>query len=257
MEPLTRNLNSIASRSKNHVGLLTSLKRVKVSNLLFADDCLIFARASPKAAGYVNKVLSKFAAASGQKINLDKSSLYFSKNTSTATRTNLFNILGIKHKSTIGKYLEINNIVFWNDPSNTKDLLLKISNRLGGWKKATLSRAGRKEKDKETIENCILLCWKLWEARNNYIFRGCTPNPNFVVHAAASSGNDYRSHNPTAGGYKTNSNGSAIPASSFIKWLPPPCNLVLSATTRRLLLVLIEMVCSMLYAMTSGESKFS
>ncbi|KAL6209547.1 hypothetical protein ACLB2K_020487 [Fragaria x ananassa] len=34
------------------------------------------------------------------------------------------------------------------------------------------------------------------------------------------------SHNPTSGGHKTNSNGSAVPASSSIKWLPPPCNLV-------------------------------
>ncbi|KAL6213679.1 hypothetical protein ACLB2K_013125 [Fragaria x ananassa] len=52
------------------------------------------------------------------------------------------------------------------------------------------------------------------------------PNPNFVVHAAASSSNAYRSHNPTSGGHKTNSNGLAVPASSSIKWLPPPCNLV-------------------------------
>ncbi|KAL6143373.1 hypothetical protein ACLB2K_054068 [Fragaria x ananassa] len=46
------------------------------------------------------------------------------------------------------------------------------------------------------------------------------------LHAAASSGNDYRSHNLTSGGRKTNSIGSAIRASSSIKWLPPPCNLV-------------------------------
>ncbi|KAL6211498.1 hypothetical protein ACLB2K_016723 [Fragaria x ananassa] len=37
---------------------------------------------------------------------------------------------------------------------------------------------------------------------------------------------DFRSHNPTSGGHKTNSNCSAVPASYSIKWLPPPCNLV-------------------------------
>ncbi|KAL6221459.1 hypothetical protein ACLB2K_009210 [Fragaria x ananassa] len=80
---------------------------------------------------------------------------------------------------------------------------------------------------------CLRYSWGCWAGFGRVGLgwvgprKGCTPNPNFVVvHVVASSSNDYISHNPTTRGHKTNSNGSAIPASSFIKWLPPLCNLV-------------------------------
>lgn len=42
MEPFIRHLNNMATKSKNHVGLLSSPLRLRISNLMFADDCLIF-----------------------------------------------------------------------------------------------------------------------------------------------------------------------------------------------------------------------
>lgn len=35
----------------------------------------------------------------------------------------------------------IHNIIFWNDPINTKELILKVKNKLAGWKANTLSKA--------------------------------------------------------------------------------------------------------------------
>ncbi|XP_062021441.1 uncharacterized protein LOC133738016 [Rosa rugosa] len=142
-EPLIRSLNAASTTSKHHVGLLSSPNGVRVSNLLFADDCLIFGRGSPKAARNITRILSRFAACSGQHINSDKSSVYFSSNLNASTKLHIANILGIQHRTTIGKYLGVHNIIFWKDPLNAKELLVRISKKLSGWKSSTLSRAGR------------------------------------------------------------------------------------------------------------------
>ena len=78
-------------------GLLTMLKKeenkgnlkgvavcrgaMRVSHLLFADDNIIFCRASVEDCDRVIKVLEDYENDSGQKHNKDKSSLFFSKNT--------------------------------------------------------------------------------------------------------------------------------------------------------------------------------
>ncbi|KAL6142199.1 hypothetical protein ACLB2K_060482 [Fragaria x ananassa] len=163
MEPLIRHLNLAADKPKNHVGILSSPKGIRISNLLFAEDCLIFGRASSTAARNIDNILRKFAASSGQQINLDKSSIYFSNKTQASLKVNISNLLGIKHKTTIGRYLGIHNIVFWKDPQNARELLIKISKRLSGWKGSTLSRAGKTillKSNASAIPNHVLLCFK-------------------------------------------------------------------------------------------------
>ncbi|XP_062021273.1 uncharacterized protein LOC133737793 [Rosa rugosa] len=73
----------------------------------------------------------------------------------------------------------------------------------------------RKDYQKSTTENLLLLCWKIWKARNNLIFRHSPSLPNMVVHAAASIGENYRRNNPCR--FK----GPAF-TSQVIRWLPPP-----------------------------------
>jgi hypothetical protein len=47
-----------------------------VNHLLFSDDSLLFVKASDEGAMEVNKILEKYCNASGQRINLDKSSVF-------------------------------------------------------------------------------------------------------------------------------------------------------------------------------------
>lgn len=77
MEPLIRQLNKLADKSSSHVGLLSSPCGFRAANLKFADDCPIFCKASSKAARNILKVLNSFSETSGQKINFNKSSVFF------------------------------------------------------------------------------------------------------------------------------------------------------------------------------------
>ena len=132
-------MNSLSSRSKNHVGILSSPRGFRISNLMFADDCLIFARASSVAARNIFRVLSNFGHASGQRINFNKSTIYFSNNVHHIVKQDISCILGIQHRTSIGKYLGIHNVVFWKDPANTNDIILRIQKKLAGWKAHSLS----------------------------------------------------------------------------------------------------------------------
>lgn len=60
----------------------------KLSNLFFADDIILFAEASIDQAMVVKTCLDKLCAASGQKVSLNKSCVYFSNNTSLEVQDN-------------------------------------------------------------------------------------------------------------------------------------------------------------------------
>ncbi|CAL2266778.1 unnamed protein product [Prunus armeniaca] len=45
------------------------------------------------------------------------------------------------------------------------------------------------------LSKAILICWQIWEARNNLIFHGTQPHPTRCVHAAAVVGLDYWQQN--------------------------------------------------------------
>lgn len=163
MEPLIRSLNSLSSRSKNHVGILSSPHGFRISNLMFADDCLIFARASSVAARNIFKVLNNFGHASGQRNNFSKSTIYFSNNVHHIVKHDISCIPGIQHRTPIGKYLGIHNIVFWKDPANTNDIILRIQKKLAGWKAHSLSRGGRLSLLKANLSgmsNHVFSCFK-------------------------------------------------------------------------------------------------
>ena len=52
----------------------------RISHLLFADDSIVFCRASFEEARRVMKVLEDYEGDSGQRLNKEKTSLFFSKN---------------------------------------------------------------------------------------------------------------------------------------------------------------------------------
>ena len=58
----------------------------KISHLFFADNSLVFCRARVGDVEKIQEILGKYERASGQKINSDKTILFFSNNTSCATK---------------------------------------------------------------------------------------------------------------------------------------------------------------------------
>jgi hypothetical protein len=77
-EGLSCVLKNLDQSSALH-GLQVATTAPAVNHLLFADDSLLFFQASKEGALELREVLDTYCSASGQRINMDKSSIFFSK----------------------------------------------------------------------------------------------------------------------------------------------------------------------------------
>ncbi|CAL1397558.1 unnamed protein product [Linum trigynum] len=114
-----------------------------LSHLFFADDLVLFAEANPKHAEVVMSCMERFCLASGELISKEKSRVFFSKNTTRATRGEVCSRLGIQETQDLGRYLGMPVIHGRVTKSTYRFILEKIDNKLTAWKARTLSLAGR------------------------------------------------------------------------------------------------------------------
>ena len=67
----------------------------KLTHLLFVDDSLLFCRSTEEECDKMLKILETYERALGQKVNKDKTSLFFSRCTPPNTKTNIKRALGV------------------------------------------------------------------------------------------------------------------------------------------------------------------
>lgn len=85
----------------------------KISNLMFADDSLLFCRATHGEFAMINEILQSYANAVGQCINMEKSSVYFSSNTQDRKKEEIMSSLGVKGVKLFELCLGLHTLVRW------------------------------------------------------------------------------------------------------------------------------------------------
>jgi hypothetical protein len=79
--------------------------RQRLTTYFFADDSLLFVKASVEGAGEVEQILDLHCQASGQQINFDKSSIYFNKGCPESLRATMKEKLHVQNETLSDKYL--------------------------------------------------------------------------------------------------------------------------------------------------------
>ena len=92
-------------RLKKISGIKTSISGPTITHVMYANDIVLFSKASGKDAASLNRVLEKYCSWSGQALNRNKSRVFFSRHTHSHTRRSVKNILHIKKLKKDAVYL--------------------------------------------------------------------------------------------------------------------------------------------------------
>lgn len=155
-------LNKVIS-NKSLEGIKMRKKCPVVSHLLFADDSLIFLEANPLFCSNFMQIASCFSEASGLSINVQKSRVCFSANTSEGLKEEIKQVLGMEEMDPSTKYLGLP--AFWG--KSKKEFLGYIRDRIvakvRGWGNKQLNQAGKEVLIKsvlQTIPMYPFMCFK-------------------------------------------------------------------------------------------------
>ena len=107
------------------------------------DDSLLFCKANSQECQQLIEILRLYKAASGQKINTDKSSVFFSANMEEEKKNEVLEILGPMQDSRHGKYLGLSSIIGKSKNEVFAEIKERVGRKLAGWKEKLLFIGGR------------------------------------------------------------------------------------------------------------------
>ncbi|GLT52662.1 hypothetical protein SLA2020_259890 [Shorea laevis] len=114
-----------------------------ISHLFFTDDSFLFLRATETETKHLVDILQKYEKASGQVVNLQKSSIIFSSNVQQTARDNIGRLLQMEETEDPGRYLGFPSRVNRSRVASFSWLKSRFWARIAEWREQPLSRAGR------------------------------------------------------------------------------------------------------------------
>ncbi|XP_075491149.1 uncharacterized protein LOC142529488 [Primulina tabacum] len=135
-----------------------------VCHLFFADDSLVFFRATIQEGARVKECLSLYEKASGQLINYDKSAVSFSPNSSPALMDTIKTILTIPVVHQHDLYLGLPTISMWSKRLQFNYLCERVVKRIQGWNHKWFSIGGKEVLIKsvlQAIPTFAMSCFKM------------------------------------------------------------------------------------------------
>ncbi|KAH1090919.1 hypothetical protein J1N35_018176 [Gossypium stocksii] len=101
----------LALKEKALRGVKASRSGPQVSHLLFADDCILFGKATGKGVSLLKQILHEYEGCLGQKVNYSKSTIFFSANTQERDIRGINRILRVQCSNDPKLYLGLPNLV--------------------------------------------------------------------------------------------------------------------------------------------------
>ena len=151
-------------------GVAINREAPRISHLLFADDSIVFCRASIEECDRVLKVLEDYEGESGQKLNKEKTFLFFSKNTPRETKEYMQQKFGAQIIQPYEKYLGLPSLIGKGKRKAFNRIKDQVGRHIVGWKGRLLSNAGREVLIKAVAQatpTYTMSCFKLLDSLCN------------------------------------------------------------------------------------------
>ena len=124
----------------------------QVTHLLFADDSIVFLQGTPENFHVLKNILVRYEAASGQKINLQKSSIFFEKGCGQQQKDVLKQVFGIEQEALSERYLGLPTVVGRSKDGTFKYVTECSKGKVTGWKGQGLSKKAREVLVKSVLQ---------------------------------------------------------------------------------------------------------
>ncbi|XP_052487940.1 uncharacterized protein LOC105771778 [Gossypium raimondii] len=127
---------------KKMLGAPIGREKFSVNHLFFTDDCTIFGDASCEGAEVVRDVIHEYEMVSGQRVNFDKSLIYFGKNVASSVQEDIVKLLGVQLASNPEKYPGLPMMVGRRKQWAFANFVDQFRKRIEGWSLCYLSMKG-------------------------------------------------------------------------------------------------------------------
>ncbi|EEE66057.1 hypothetical protein OsJ_22054 [Oryza sativa Japonica Group] len=163
----TEGLSSILQK-KESMGVIQGIRNghlgPPISHLLFADDSIFFARSDLHSVQGLKDALQAYCKASGQKINLQKSSIFFGQNCPEEIKNSVKETLQVSVEILQDTYLGMPTEIGRASIGSFLFLPERVWRRVNGWNDRPMSRAGKETMLKavaQAIPTYVMSCFKL------------------------------------------------------------------------------------------------
>ncbi|XP_056690230.1 uncharacterized protein [Spinacia oleracea] len=143
MEVFIFMLSQSSTLPNSGIGIRIAPLTPKIPCLLFADDSLLFVKATSSATNHLKSVITSFCNLSGQLVNFHKSAIIFSKKIEHSCRDLLAGNFSMTKSASLGRYLGAHFSSFKPSKSDYNAIIQKNISRINHWHANFLSKAGR------------------------------------------------------------------------------------------------------------------
>ncbi|XP_031091127.1 uncharacterized protein LOC115996126 [Ipomoea triloba] len=152
---IAEGLSAMIKNAENN-GLLHGIQVArgapKISHLLFADNSFLFCKATIPEIHTLKTILDDYANASGQLINFNKSSIFFSPNVCNILKTSICSILQVEGVGNSSSYLGLPSLIGRSKKDILGFLKDRVLSKIRSWNHKFLSRAGKEVLIKSVVQ---------------------------------------------------------------------------------------------------------
>ncbi|KAM2983667.1 hypothetical protein FF2_009561 [Malus domestica] len=145
-------------------GYRVSPAGIPITHLFFADDSILFGKATTEEALGILNILKTYARGSGQELNMSNSSIFFGSKILNRTMLKIGRTTGIQCKVGFGKYLSLQADFGHSKKVVFEEVKDRLETRMTGWAEQYLSQAGKETLVKAmamAMPNHAMSCFKL------------------------------------------------------------------------------------------------